>query len=81
MVADRGSATREPVLRGTRAVAASLPDPCFILGRDGQVRCAATPPTQLNTFTLKKLYFLNNNSSVFEAQNNLSIKLEYAKFD
>lgn len=40
MVADRGSATREPVPRGTRAVAASLPDPCFILGRDGQVRFA-----------------------------------------
>ncbi|MCW5715998.1 MAG: two-component sensor histidine kinase [Bauldia sp.] len=32
--------TRENLPRGTRALAASLPDPCFILGADGQVRFA-----------------------------------------
>jgi two-component system phosphate regulon sensor histidine kinase PhoR len=40
-LASAGSgASREQVPRGTRAIAAALPDPCFILARDGQVRFA-----------------------------------------
>jgi two-component system phosphate regulon sensor histidine kinase PhoR len=39
MSSDDGTAG-DGLPRGTRAIAASLPDPCFILGRDGQVRFA-----------------------------------------